>query len=306
MPPKREMAKCLLLVALLAAPCADAAVVVVKGSTQPVVGYLVRQDERSVTLREVLPGGKSRESSFARSNIDELIITVSPERLGKLEPVSPADYLEYAEELAEKQRDPEARETALRLYAIAAARGDGSRRYSAMLGLIALARSPGEERKLRAAAYLFGADHDESLLKNNSAGMTAPQSLASVGELLTALRLVRQGKSSQARAILEKPALRNDAPRLAGFITLDELAELSNSSQLSNQQLTRVLRAEIALEEAKLGRTASGESSAGRQSPWSSVLRPGSLAPMPLLTLETLTEFNPAECVFRNGKWVRP
>src|SRR6188472_3650209 len=86
---------------------ASAAVVIVKGSNQPVMGYLVRQDERSVVLREVLPGGKTRETSFARGSIDELIITVAPERLAALEPVRLNEYLEYAEELAEKQRDPE-------------------------------------------------------------------------------------------------------------------------------------------------------------------------------------------------------
>src|SRR4051794_9454767 len=103
---------------------AGGAVVVLKGSNQPVVGYLVRQDDRSVTLREILPSGKSRESSFPRSNLDELIITVLPDRLTALNPARLTDYLEYAEELAEKKRDPEARETAIRLYAIAAARGD--------------------------------------------------------------------------------------------------------------------------------------------------------------------------------------
>ena len=27
---------------------------------------------------------------------------------------------------------------------------------------------------------------------------------------------------------------------------------------------------------------------------------------LPLLSLETVTEFDPAECVFRSGKWLRP
>jgi hypothetical protein len=283
-----------------------AAVVIVKGSNQPVMGYLMRQDERSVVLREVLPGGKTRESSFARGNIDELIITVAPERLESLAPTRLNEYLEYAEELAEKQRDPEARETAQRLYGVVAARGEGPLKRSAMLGLIALARSAAEERRLLAAAYLFGDEHDPSLLKRQQAGATATISPSAIADLLMAARLVRQAKGAQARSILEKASLRNEAPRLVGVVSLDELAELAGGSQLTNPQLARVLRAELALEELKLGRSTNGETGAGDGQPWSAAVRPGGLEPMPLLSLEKLTGFDPAECVFRNGKWTRP
>src|SRR6478609_9635446 len=155
--------------ALCCATHAAAAVVILKGSNQVVMGHLVRQDDHAVTLREVLPGGKSKETTFTRGQIDELILTVSPDRLTGLNPAQPDDYLEYAEELAEKQRDPEARETALRLYAIAASRGDDAVRHSALLGLISLARSSTEERQLRAAAYVFDPAHDETLLKPGEA-----------------------------------------------------------------------------------------------------------------------------------------
>src|SRR5437868_1276664 len=97
---------------------ANAVVVLPKGSNQPVMGYLMREDERTIVVRQPLPGGKSRESSFPKKELDELIITVSPQRLTELDPKQPGLYYEYAEELAEKQRDPEARDMAIRLYAI--------------------------------------------------------------------------------------------------------------------------------------------------------------------------------------------
>jgi len=306
MVPKAEIVPWIALYAMLVAQPVHAAVVIVKGSNQPILGYLVRQDERSVTLREVLPGGKSRESSFARGNIDELIITVSPERLSTLDPLRLTEYIEYAEELAEKQRDPEARDTALRLYAIVAARGEGPLRRSAMLGLIALATSPANEQKLRAAAYLFDADHDESLLKRAvDAGTVSAGSLTAASDLLQALRLVRQGKGSPARALFDKPAVRNDARQIAGIITLDELVSLTERSQLSNSQLLRVLRAEVVLEELKLGRAVTTERTPDVGN-WSGSLLSGGMEPLPRLSLQTLTEFDPTECVFRNGKWVRP
>jgi hypothetical protein len=295
------------IVAMYCVPAvSDAAVVVLKGSNQPVMGYLVRQDERSVVLREVLPGGKTRESSFGRGNIDELIITVAPERLALLHVGRLGEYLEYAEELAEKQRDPEARETAQRLYGIVAARGDSNLRRSAMLGLIALARSPADERRLRAAAYSFADEHDPSLLKREQPGAAAVLSPSAIADLLTAARSIRQGKGAHARSILEKPSLRNETPKLAGVVSLDELMELAGSQQLTNQQLARVLRVELALDELKLGRSTNDETRTGDAQPWSAALRPGGLEPVPLLSLETLTGFDPAECVFRGGKWTRP
>ena len=199
---------------------AAAVVVLPKGASQPIMGYLVRQDERTIVIRQQLAGGKSRESSFAKKDLDELIITVSPERLAALNPDNPESYREYAEELAEKQRDPEARDTAIRLYAIAAARGDDTLRHSALLGLVPLARNSEEERLFRAAAYLFGSEHDPSVLAT-----TASSAIAEA---------------------------------------------------------------------------------AGIDSNWSTSMSKRGLAPLPPLSLEKLTEFDPAACVYRGGKWIRP
>ncbi|MBW8883519.1 MAG: hypothetical protein JF612_01815 [Planctomycetia bacterium] len=191
-------------------------VVLPKGAKQPVMGYLVRQDDRTIVIRQELPGGKSRESSFPKKDLDELIITVSPERLSSLDPNKPQTYREYAEELAEKQRDPEARDTAIRLFAVVAARGDDQLRHSALLGLIALARHADEERLFRAAAYIFSSEYDPAILVA-SAGDAAAMDLS-----------------------------------------------------------------------------------------WSEVASKRGLTPLPPVSLDRLTEFDPATCVYRGGKWVRP
>jgi|SRR5262245_45848256 len=207
------------IAAALFSPPVHAVVVLSKGAKQPIMGYLVRQDERTIVIRQDLPDGKSRESSFATKDLDELIITVSPERLTALDPNKLQVFREYAEELAEKQRDPEARDTAIRLYAIVAARGDGNLRHSALLGLIALARNTGEERLFRAAAYLFDSDHDPSVLTGSGA-----------------------------------------------------IADSASTIETS----------------------------------WSESFSKRGLAPLPPLNLERLTEFDPAVCVYRSGKWIRP
>src|SRR4051794_1038591 len=123
MRPKYKKAAAIALALGLCVQTAEAVVVLPKGSDRPVMGYRVGQDERNAGVRQEQPGGKSRETLFARSDIEELIITVSPDRLAELDPARPEMYREYAEELAEKQRDPEARDAAIRLYAIAAVRG---------------------------------------------------------------------------------------------------------------------------------------------------------------------------------------
>jgi hypothetical protein len=284
----------------LAAQC-QAAMVLKRGSSQPILGHLVRQDEHSVVIREELAGGQSRETVIPRGEIDELIITVDLQRLAGLDPSQLAAYREYAEELAEKRRDPEARDAARRLSAIAAARGDASLRKSALLGLISLARSPDEERKFRAAAFLHDPQHDAAVLAQPNAPATPAMIEPPPSELLAAVRLIRQGRGSEAKALLDLPQVRRAATRLAEIIEPAELAAAASVGALSDQQLAQLLRVELELEGT--GRPASQPD---RQVSWSESIKRGSLAPVPLLELERLTEFDPAECVFRDGKWQRP
>jgi hypothetical protein len=283
---------------------ASAVVVLPKGANKPIMGYLIRQDDRLVTIRQEQAGGKSHELSFNKSEIDELIITVSPQRLATLDPSRPQLYREYAEELAEKQRDPEARDAAIRLYAIVAARGDEKLRHSALLGLISLARSPDEERLFRAAAYLDDPDHDASILTSPAAAQ-ATTGNKPAAELLSAVKLARQGKGPAAKPLLAKPAVQADAERIASIISPEELTEACAGRTLSDVQLRKLLQAELALEAPSIpGPTA--ETKPVELHTWSQSAQPGRLAPLPAIKLETLTEFNPAECIFRGGKWVTP
>jgi hypothetical protein len=282
---------------LLSARDAWAIVVLEQGSSQPVMGYLVRETNEMLVIRQEIEGGKTQELTIPKTRIDEVLVTVSPERLESLDPNKPEQYREYAEELAEKRRDPEARDAARRLFAIAAHRGDAALRHSALLGLISLARTTDDERRLRALAYLHDPHHDETVL-TGAAQVQQPPNEAH-RQLLSALRLIRQGKPAAARPIVGEPAL---AQRLSAADTPISSAELSTllaTSPLTDQQLATVLRAEVILESL-----ASGDASAGG-STWSlSGLH--TLAPVPPLKLENLTEFDEQECVFKGGRWTKP
>lgn len=285
---------------------AHAVVVLPKGSDQPVMGYLVREDSRTIVVRQVLPGGKSRDIPFSKSDLEELIITVSRERLAELDPARPQLYREYAEELAEKQRDPEARDTAIRLYAIAAHRGDDKLRHSALLGLISLARTADEERRFRAAAYLYDSQHDATILVAPSAAPVIRHNLPRASpQLVSVFRLARQGKGSAAKAILDRPEVRAEVNQLSSLITLEDLAAACAARQLTSEQLQQLLKAELVLEGGAAPAMA-GAGPAAKSATWSDAWRTGGLSPLPSVKLEALTEFDPTACIYREGKWMKP
>src|SRR5262245_35611195 len=96
----------LAVVAALAAQPAEGAIVILK-SGQQLKGFLVRSDATEVVLAIPLADGRREERRFAKGEVDDVIITVAPDRLAKLEPARPTEYRDYAEELAEKREDPE-------------------------------------------------------------------------------------------------------------------------------------------------------------------------------------------------------
>src|SRR5205085_4813507 len=106
----------------------------------------------------------------------------------------------YAEELRARRRDPEARDMALRLYLISASLDREHLGRAGLLGMISLARSPDEERKFRAALHLID---PRAPLAVHAAAAPAGDT-AAPQELLRALRLLRTGKGTTARALAEK------------------------------------------------------------------------------------------------------
>ena len=279
---------------------AGAIVVLEKGSERAVMGYLVRETEQAIVVRQEMAEGATREVTIPRSQVDEVIVTVAPERLEALNPSRPETYREYAEELAEKRRDPEARDTARRLFAVAALRGDAALVRSSLLGLASLARDAADERRLRALAYLHDPRHDEAVLTETSTS-SASSTADGSAELATALRLIRQGKAAAAKPLFEQPAVQKRLAAAGAPITRDELTSLMATPFQGlppEPWLARLLAAELALEAGQ--RTVSG----GSGDRWS-LDDPSLRATVPSLKLERLTEFDPAEVVFRGGKWGR-
>jgi hypothetical protein len=227
--------------------------------------------------------------------------TVSAERLAALDPARPGEYRDYAEELLARRHDPVARETAMRLYVIAAWLDRANLGRPALLGLIALARSPQEEEKFRAALYLIDPrTRIESVRKANQAASNQ-QDTAAARELLRALRLLRTGKGPTARTLIEKPAVGKLLESYSRILTRAEFNAASGQTVLSPRDLRQVLTLELEME--ALVDPTSADATKPTSLTWSRELQAGGAA-VPSFDLETLTEFDPRLSIYRNGKWV--
>lgn len=265
----------------------------------PVVGYLVREDDQALVVREEQPDGSTRETRVLKSQIAERIDAFSPERLEALSPDRPRDYLEYAEELAQRRRDPEARDTALRLYLIAIARGDERVRHSAWRGLVELARTPVQRQTFLAAAAWHGVPLEADQTAANATG--SRQRAVARAVLLDALVKLRQGKGREARTRLDHPGVRDEAAALAPWLTWEQLIAACSQQELELALLARLLRGELWL------RSEAADPSGGTAAPlWSQARGGNGLAPLPSLELDALTPFDPSECLYRAGRWQRP
>lgn len=312
---------------LLFASSASAVVVYKKGTMQPITGYLVREDDREVVLRQLRADGRSEDVAIPKGEIEELLHTVDPERLAALDPARPQDYREYADELAEKKLDPEARDAAMRLYVIAADLGSrtpiSSRTressdpnshefgyelaHAPLLGLIALARSPEEEARFRAAAYLSDPRHDTSLLKVPTAiaSSAAPSNPAAQRKLLDAVQQIRRGKGAVAARTITQPDIAAELAAARAIVTKEEFVRLCKTKELDDGELKTLLTLELALETALFPPPTTASSAKDAARSWSQLLAQPQPTLRPL-NLEHLTEFNPRECVYREGKWVEP
>jgi hypothetical protein len=281
---------------------AQAVVVYKRGSNKPITGHLVRQDEREVVIRDEASAGL-KEIVIPRGEIEDLIETVSAARLEALDPSRPQEYREYAEELAEKKLDPEARLMAVRLFQIAAWLDPAKTGHGALLGLVSVARPGAEEARFRAAAYLFDPGHDKALLERSTAISPGQSEHSPVHGLLEALRLLRRGHGAQARAAVSAPAIGEELAAQQGLLSRDEFLAACAAKELTDEQLRQVLELELSLESRLQG---GNERTLTTLASWNDSVRAGNLAPLPQLQFDRLTEFNPRESVFRNGKWQPP
>jgi hypothetical protein len=285
---------------LIAAHSAVGVVVFERGKTQPTIGRLVRQDERSVVIQWEGPDGQAITREILRSEIEELLIVVSEQRLQALRPEDPAAYRDYAEELAVKRKDPDALSTSLRLYLIAAHLAPETLGHSCLLGMVALARDPAEQRRFRAMAYLLDPHHDRNVLKSTPDQASETDDAGRSG-LLRAVQAMRRGQRRVAMQLLDREPVQNEFEKYEDVISIEQFRSLKD--EIPPPLLRRLLTLEWILSREQ----DTGDSPfSDRSTSWSQIAQRRELAPAVPLSLETLTEFDPRACVYQQGAWVRP
>jgi hypothetical protein len=84
-----------------------------------------------------------------------------------------------------------------------------------------------------------------------------------------------------------------------GRVVCPECDGRGMTRELTTSQLQMILKAELRVEERNFEPNR-------KSSSWNSQLSGWSAAPVRELTVETLTEIDPRQCLYRDGKWVQP
>ena len=82
----------------------------VRGQQTPVSGLIVSTTDEFVEVRVFENGQFAKTINFPRTQIQQVVTNINPNRLALLDPAHPAAYRDYAEELASQKKDPAAQE----------------------------------------------------------------------------------------------------------------------------------------------------------------------------------------------------
>lgn len=295
----------LLLFCLLTAwatPC-PGVIILEKNRSESVKGFLVSQNDLRVVVDELLPNGEIHQRVIPRSDIDLLRISVVPDRLSALQPDQPQAYRDYADELSEKREDPEARNVAIRLYLLAAHLDPKGLGRSSLLSMAGLARSPLEERKLRAMVYLLDPAHDRGVLTPPSFTTAVPTTDLTDTQrkmLLRAIQALRGDNRREALEFSRRPLFQEVYKRYSSILTLEAFsaAAATRDKDLPGPLVKKLITLELLVLNLPLKEHRTTE-----DVPWSTILTTKQDQRVTPLSLETITEFDPNETVFKNNRW---
>jgi hypothetical protein len=285
---------------LSAVSAARGAAVFLVGENEPVYGYLVSADDSTVVIDVPQADGKLARTSFLRDRVEDLVITVDPERLGGLSPDDPLGYLQYAEELSIKKQDPEARDAARRLFLIAGSLAPQTHGRQAALGLANVAADADEARQARTLASLIdpsGPAVEPVVPTPAAARIDSGRARA----LISGIQAYRRGEVKTARNAFGNEDNLRMLASLDPPVPVDRLRESLTGQEFRPDY--QVLAALVPLERSlRLDGTLAGSGTGAEVDPFSAENR----IPVAWPTWSNVTEFDPAETVFRDSKWQRP
>lgn len=254
-----------------------------------------------------LDGGSAR-TAFDRFTMLVLVaIGVSgndndfEQRLLALDPATPMDYFELAEEIADVADDQTQHDLARRLFGLAGVLDRHRLGRSACLALADLETEPTAKRRLLALASLLG-ERDAASLREWGGGVE-PTSEAALA-IATSFARYRTGDGAKALEALEGPGVMSlleshqDA-LLGGLRRYREDCKLYRGRlrpSLSDADIDRMLQLELLL-------------IAGMSRPWSSELLLGYAHPLIEVDPDQLEEslgIDASRSIYRDGRWIQP
>jgi hypothetical protein len=219
------------------APRASAILIEMKDvkNPAPIGGYLLNDDGTNLTIRVRTPDGKEQDTTYPLAKVN-VLHRLDVKRLEALTKHDPKAYRDYAEELAGKKEDPEARDTAMRLYLIAGKLAPDKFGSSSMLGMSGLAGTKAEARKYRALAFLLDPKAGADLLNaevEKPAPLDKSQEVA-VKDFVRALQYYRTGQVQSARDAARKPGVDRIFARLPDKTDLKTFLQWCEDANCSN------------------------------------------------------------------------
>jgi hypothetical protein len=194
--------------ACMAAEIPASGVIIEWNTGKRMSGYMVSESDTFVELKQRQEDGTWKVSKYPITGDTLVLRTIKETRLLELDPSNPQTYRDYAEELAVKKEDIEARDMAIRLYQIAAYKNREELGESCLLGMAKLGRTAAERRKFSAMAYLLDKEHDKSRLKAPPRVVTKvkkpTRNITDFKTLLKILRDIRSGKPARKKSALWK------------------------------------------------------------------------------------------------------
>ena len=290
-----------LLTVAISNPAVHADLIWLRGQQlPPMAGQIISQTESQIKFRPFIDGAYQNAQTFTVEEIEQSIVTLDRQRLEKLDPNKPAEYRDYAEELAAHVSDPAAIDLARRLYLLAAYHSSGAIRSGSISGLISLANSDANRRQLKMLQLI-----DNPQFSNFEAhewnGLDKQTPTQAEKQLMLKLILaLRQERPIEASNILSSAENRDSLNKWNEQCTLGEFDRIATVNRPSKLQLSKLLTIEVMVRQPSSNRVGT------RRQGWGDLAMQstGSFGVLP--TFKNVTRFDPDQSVFRNNRWVLP
>ncbi len=277
--------------------------------TAPIHGRIVQITTDSIVFESVEKPGTSE--TILRSAIRTWHRSIDPDRLESLHPESPGSYLEYAEELAGLRFDAASMKLSRQLAIIALhldieKYGIGDASFTVAIRSLTLLLEIGKDDaekqrlvRLGIASGLVNHAIDAGPHENDSGPGPSVPDQGEARFLLEHLRNIRRGEFQSAANEQAMARLSSATVDWQFLMTSSELQDCESATNLSAAQMLRLVRLENSIAEYL---------ESGRQPDidqgWATSSRLPAISVPDTITTRNVTEFDPLQCLWRNGKWV--